>query len=1419
MIAVIGDPFSLRTVGDCQGLWEEFIKRCNDDRKMFGIEHNELEGSISQSGLNVNAAEFVPTVTADSGEPPLTVLSDSKSSSSLPIQSVVADQETRENSFSVEGTGHFVQNANLSDEAKRPFSNEMLSEFSDAEKSENESVSYSDSAGDELSESDDVGNADDFAEYDNVDESVPPKFMDPIIQALKEKCEEKKFKRKLRDEAKREENALKEELGDNKENGEDELGLGLTPDKDKENSKNFNSNATKGNIVHEDIKMKTKKGKTQIFLVNLNYKHTERTERLLRQPKVHDQECLQPEYLDRLLQNDPELYRECTLRAGYDRTRTTYGELQDANSEDILIEGDTRQSFDRDVVVVKLSGRPSNDATEPQGASQRLKGKICGIRHHAINYRERQFVCTISRENPRVMYPINKTMTPIANLTDKNVEGVPIYKKIQPDSDDKAVRVDTLPLREALSGKFFFVVQYLQWRREFPYPLGIVTKVIRRGNDLHDSFKLLKAEYRLQEEFPEEVTEEVDRNVMSWSSIPSYELNSRRLVQNAFTIDPPGSKALDDALTVEKLENGFFKVGVHIADVSYFVPVNSKIDVEAQRRGTSYFRGHRYGDVLMLPAELSHEICSLLPNRDRLAVSVYLVVDQDGCIQEERELDFGRSVVRSQCRLTYAEAQKVILGKSVHCRPEDGQLTSTIKESIHTLSFLAQKRRNLRLLDGSYYHFDHADRKEDLEAHELVEEMMILANTAVGKHLTQKNAELSPLRIQLPPKTRKLNEWRENFGDCAKLSLFLRRHLAMPEDVECVEKFVVPTSTWRCISNARRKGDKRELNLLICNDNVYPQLAVAHSFLKGVKRKAEDVRAADVPEGNRKHWSLNVDEYTRFTSPIRRYLDIVAHRLLLETAGQQVEAEDIAKLCRRCCFLSDKSNKFEKDCGRVQVAMKLSKASCEFSAIVEMVERDFIRLQLLSDANQYLSPKQRRIKISHLGPIHQPELDESSRSLELKWKLRIYGASTENIKRAKRIKNQDRQLHEDRFKFQTLFSISSSDLRSGHRIPSSLWMEVLNAVNDHDDVGLRERLDQVDEIIASEMEALSSLREGEEGRVAWNAFEEELDHEEDEESDSDDEGNDDDEDNDFDDEDDAEGDGDEEEEEEEDKEEDKDDDDEKKETEEEKEGKARLCSSKEDDPAVHFIEASQVLKVADNVSVQLSANNIGGLMSPEIQLFNLAPGIDICLEHRKLSDKCFATRASEEASQQLYKSIKKYVHVWRPVLDMEAATVAVKNDDTIILHNLEVKWNEDERRKFVGTFQLNKNFCKTRQIEIFYGDYACVKVSCPMSFSSKEMEREPPAAGSASNVSSGSPASSEYETANDGEDGITSLALNTKAINSYWVGHCAFTSADSSLMKYTIELFQHTMEVPEGFGSGKSWTCTVEIIKQTIPSR
>ena len=262
------------------------------------------------------------------------------------------------------------------------------------------------------------------------------------------------------------------------------------------------------------------------------------------------------------------------------------------------------------------------------------------------------------------------------------------------------------------------------------------------------------------------------------------------------------------------------------------------------------------------------------------------------------------------------------------------------------------------------------------------------------------------------------------------------------------------------------------------------------------------------------------------------------------------------------------------------------------------------------------------------------------------------------------------------------------------------------------------------------------------------------------------------------------------------------------------ERKKLAATSNNEIEKAHFVETSLVLRVADSVSIQLSASNAEAFISPEVQCFNLSPNINICIEHRKLADKCFVNSASGKDSLQCYKSINGYVYDWKPVVAMEAATVAVKNDDTLTLQNLEVEWREDESGKFVGKFRLEEKYCKTRQIEIFTGDYACVRIACPKSCSR--------ALHSQARFSDQSKSTTSFEYRRECEkhdDVWGEIERNQAWRKNFWVGHCNIVVPGSQEMNFTLELSQHSTEFPDLSGNRKSWICTVEIIKQTVPFR
>ena len=270
----------------------------------------------------------------------------------------------------------------------------------------------------------------------------------------------------------------------------------------------------------------------------------------------------------------------------------------------------------------------------------------------------RQFVCTVDQNKPSVMIPRNKSLPKLVNLSntdEKNVIPIYSFKK------NSQVIVDILRgkrYRQALVGERVFVVRYKQWRTNCPYPLGLAIRHMPQGEDFRTGMDILYEEYNIRRRFSKKLNASVAAQFDQNWQVSKRERGRDAYRGNVFTVDPPESQDLDDAISVKSLRNGNYKLHVHIADVSYFVQPDTELDEEARLRGTSYYPPRPEENVPMLPRELSERCCSLLPGKDRLAVTVSFEVTPDGTVVEDPVIK--RSMVCSSARLTYSEAQRII---------------------------------------------------------------------------------------------------------------------------------------------------------------------------------------------------------------------------------------------------------------------------------------------------------------------------------------------------------------------------------------------------------------------------------------------------------------------------------------------------------------------------------------------------------------------------------------------------------------------------------------------------------------------------------------------------------------------------------------------------------------------------------------
>ncbi|XP_048588777.1 helicase with zinc finger domain 2-like isoform X4 [Nematostella vectensis] len=939
LVAVVGDPVSLCTVGDCRRLWKDFIKRCNELRAFYGYTMEQLNEEMKAV---INVIEMNPAA--------------------KPFVSDYQVEQTQENN-----------------EPDSDVENEDDALFKEQEASDTASVMSSGNE-EELEQEGECPSR--LLDETLADESVPPAVMDGIIRALRDKCEETRNKK-----------AHLPSLQDS-----EFPPLGSKPVL-KKNAGIWNtaSPMTTHRLPNDtsDYEIKRVNGKEVIRLVDtgIRFKQSERQQRLtvVNLPRSIS---LDPEILNRRVGENPERFIVCELRISSDRFRTSYAVVADTKTPDIVIKGHVRQAFDRDTVVVDLKcdedAKKNEEKTEDKyekNEEARYSGVILGVKDHIINPKGRQYVCTADYGNPAVMKPINKFVSNIINLTYEGCKDVPIYRFITQENEPTC-RVDWLKREKLLSNQNLFVVQFLQWRPDCTLPLGIVTKVLPRGESKAKCMEILKADHCLRASFESETVEEVKRIVGYVWEVPEEEKETRPRVSSAFTIDPETSKDLDDALSVEELSDGSAKVGIHIADVSYFVKPESALDKEARSRGTTYYPNTGDPNTPMLPEEISEGCCSLLPGCDRLAVSVYLTLDNSGELIGEPKV--VRTVLRSRCKLSYSQAQKIIDGDS-----------SELKREIQFLHKLAQARRHKRLGDASFDHLTGKEEREDIDAHELVEEMMILANHVVAKILFAKQPALTPLKAQLSPKEHRLMEWVREFGDIALLSLSLRKyvenHAGMGEISQPGRDIMINKRLWSKILEAVEEEDFRKLTHLICSDANHPQLAVAHQGLNRIQTKSIYTTSYGKDKEHTRHHSLGLDVYTHFTSPIRRYIDIVVHRMLLRDEGKErVYCEDdIYRICRRSTFLFDDSKNFGKACRRMKLAVQLQDKNHETDTVIESIADAFMSLLVLGSEDDHLMPKQREIKFNHLAPMTF-DVNKETKEILLAWRWRMYEAPTYN---------------------------------------------------------------------------------------------------------------------------------------------------------------------------------------------------------------------------------------------------------------------------------------------------------------------------------------------------------------------------------------------------------------------------------------
>lgn len=484
------------------------------------------------------------------------------------------------------------------------------------------------------------------------------------------------------------------------------------------------------------------------------------------------------------------------------------------------------------------------------------------------------------------------------------------------------------------------LIEFFSWEKDNTAPQAKIIKVLGKSGDHNVEIQSIISDYGLSERFSKEVEKEANEIETSMMNSEILKRKDMRSVCT-FTIDPKDAKDFDDALSIRKLPNESYEIGVHIADVSYYVRPNSLIDREAYKRGTSIYLIDRV--IPMLPEKLSNNICSLRPYEDKFTFSVVFKLDNNFDIINYW---FGKTIIHSNKRFTYEDVQEIIEGKD-----------SEFKNEILTLNKIAKKLKLQRFNNGAIA-FDKVEVKFNLnsynepisvyfnhskESHYLIEEFMLLANNKVSEFVSLNN------------KFKKLNK-----------TYIYRVHDDPDIDKLCYLKEFVKIFGYE-LNLENPEKIPYSLNMLLINIKNQPEKGIIQTLAMRAMSKAK------YSTKNIGHYGLACKYYTHFTSPIRRYSDLIAHRLLENylIGGKSIEFSNIEQQAQHCSIRERLATDAERDSIKYMQVKFMKKylgkvftgiisGITEWGMYVEIIDNQcegLIRLKNIKDDNYHFNSK------------------------------------------------------------------------------------------------------------------------------------------------------------------------------------------------------------------------------------------------------------------------------------------------------------------------------------------------------------------------------------------------------------------------------------------------------------------------------
>lgn len=718
---------------------------------------------------------------------------------------------------------------------------------------------------------------------------------------------------------------------------------------------------------------------------------------------------LSKEELLRLLKSNTKRYKKCTVEIESAHKAVCRNlDMADVEKE-IIISGRSKcgKTFTDDEVVVEILGESKAHSTyiprlkidsAKEKKDNNIYGKIMGKlkRNRYGDLDNPVLICAKDEFADHMMKPLCKTV-PKIKVYHKNCKHKYQVDLFSYDASRNVVEHrETLDINHAYKKACCFLVAILSW--DDMYPFGITLDVINTKGDIKSGLGILKLQYRVPFTFRKETTEAANLILKRKQKTRVAHRNLKKV----FTINDGKQGAMEVAYSVEVLESGLHRIGVHIIDPTSFIKKGDAIDTEARRRGTDFYVNKEIQPIYMIPECLSNDLFSLDIGKERNTLAVFFdgYIDDDSSYEKnDIEGRVERTIVKSETQYGIAYVQRTLKGKSV-------------EDEIHILYRMSQKLRKNRL--GNAFHFTDVNEMfpyeknnfiECMDAHLLVQELHIFANRAVAKFLLENYPECIPFKCHDRPPQDVLIKWREAHIEHMDKILFQLQDCELdtgavcsvfncnPDSLRYRHLISVQNNVWDVLCEAAKSKQYDKLQLILGADEIHPLQALALEEWIEIQETAE-YRCSNQKHGVL-HFDLRVPIYTFFTAPLSRFMDLVVHRLVnaaLDNKKPPYDQMEIQKICEEMNSVNRTRKQFRKSCLILLFSHSLNKDPRVYNGFIQNVTNNDVELVFPTLRKLSRSSKLLPINLLHSKqkPEFQKEIGTRRFFMTLKWNNRIY---------------------------------------------------------------------------------------------------------------------------------------------------------------------------------------------------------------------------------------------------------------------------------------------------------------------------------------------------------------------------------------------------------------------------------------------